>query len=227
MTRKFLHPLFCGIFRLLFILLTRVIVQGKENIPSQGGYIIAANHLSMIEVPLIYCIINRDYVTGWVAKKHQSNPFFRWIVNSMGGIWLNRQEIDTSALRAARDHLRAGGVIGLAPEGTRSGTGALIQAKTGAAFLADQARVPILPVGVSGTWQITNEILTLRRPRITVRFGELFTLPPIDRSNREAGLNSNTNEIMCHIAVLLPPENRGVYVDHPRVLELLQTQSDS
>lgn len=144
----------------------------------------------------------------------------------MGGIWLNRQEIDTSALRAARDHLKAGGVFGLAPEGTRSGTGALIQAKTGVAFLVDQARVPILPVGVSGTWRIANEIFTLRRPRITVRFGEPFTLPPIDRSERDAGLNSNTDEIMCRIAALLPPEYRGVYADHPRVLELLDKYSE-
>jgi 1-acyl-sn-glycerol-3-phosphate acyltransferase len=180
----------------------------------------------MIEVPLVYCLIRRNDVTGLVARKHYQNPFFRWIVNRMNGIWISRNEIDTSALRAARDQLKAGGVLGIAPEGTRSGTGALIKPKTGAAFLADQARVPIIPVGVSGTFQITKEILTLRRPRITVRFGEPFTLPPVDRSDREAELNRNTDEIMCRIAALIPPENRGVYADHPRALELLQADTN-
>jgi 1-acyl-sn-glycerol-3-phosphate acyltransferase len=144
----------------------------------------------------------------------------------MDGIWLNREEIDTRALKAARDHLKGGGVLGVAPEGTRSDTGALLQAKTGIAFLADQADVPILPVAVSGTWQITSEILTLRRPVIKVNIGEPFSLPRVDRKERDKDLRQNTDEIMCQLAALLPPENRGVYADHPRVLEILQLQEN-
>lgn len=227
MIRRFLQILFCVVFRLLFFLLARVHVHGKENIPSQGGFIAAANHLSIVEVPLTYCLIKREDVTGLIAKKHRSNPLFRWLVNVLDGIWLNRDEIDTRALRAARDHLMAGGVLGVAPEGTRSHTGALIEAKTGVAFLADQAGVPILPIAVSGTWQITTELLTLRRPKIVVQIGDLFTLPSIDRSDRDAGLQRNTDEIMCRLAALLPPENRGFYADHPRVQELIQLQGSS
>jgi len=225
--RRFLQFLFCVVFRLLFFLLTRVHVHGKENVPSHGGYIAAANHLSIVEIPLIYCLIRREDVTGLVAKKHYSNPFFRGLIYGLGGIWLKRTEIDTRALRAARDHLRSGGVLGISPEGTRSSTGALIEAKTGVAFLADQAGVPILPVAVSGTWQITKELLTLRRPKIVVQFGTLFTLPSIDRSDRDAGLKQNTDEIMCRLAALLPPENRGFYAEYPRVQELIQLQRNS
>ena len=224
MSQRITHILFCGIFRALFFLLTQVQVSGKQYFPETGGYIVAANHLSIIEVPLVYCLINRENVTGLVAKKHQKNPFFHWVIDTMGGIWLNRNEIDTRALRAARDHVKSGGVLGIAPEGTRSDTGALIQAKTGVAFIADQAKAPILPVAVSGTWQITSEILTLRRPVIKVNFGEPFTLPVVDRSSRDADLKRNTDEIMCRLAALLPPENRGVYADHPRVQELIQIQ---
>ena len=224
MYHRFFRSFLCRIMHLLFFLLTRVDVIGKENIKREGGYLVAANHLSMIEVPLVYCIIKRDDVTGLVARKHYKNPFFRWIVNGLGGIWLSRDEIDTRALRAARDHMKNGGVVGIAPEGTRSQTGALISPKTGVAFLSDQARVPILPVAVSGTWQITKQILTLQRPIIQVNFGEPFTLPPIDRKNRDEGLYKNTEEIMCRIAVLLPPEHRGVYAAHPRVVELLEIQ---
>jgi 1-acyl-sn-glycerol-3-phosphate acyltransferase len=161
-----------------------------------------------------------------VAKIHRKNPFFRWMIKLMNGIWLNREEIDTRALKAARDHLKRGGMLGIAPEGTRSGTGALLQAKTGVAYLADQAEVPILPIAVSGTWKITTELLTLRRPVIEVNVGEPFSLPKVDRKEREKDLRKNTDEIMCQLAALLPPENRGVYTDHPRVLELLQIQSN-
>jgi len=223
---RIFQSIFCKIFRLLFYLLTRVHLVGIENIPSYGGYLVAANHLSMIEIPLVYCTFKRNDVKGLVARKHRKNPFFRWIVNGLGGIWLSRDEIDTRALRDARDHMKNGGILGIAPEGTRSETGALMSAKTGVAFLADQARVPILPVAVSGTWQITKQLLTLQRPKIDVHFGEPFTLPPIDRKNRDADLRSNTEEIMCRIAVLLPAEHRGVYADHPRVLELVKLQQN-
>jgi 1-acyl-sn-glycerol-3-phosphate acyltransferase len=222
LAKRFLRFLFCNIIRLLFFLLTRIHVIGRDNIPPQGGFIAAANHLSILEVPLVYCLIDRPEVTGLIAKKHQKNAFFRWVVNTLEGIWLSREEIDTRALRAARDHLRGGGVLGIAPEGTRSHTGGLIQAKTGVAYLADQAGVPILPVGVSGTWQKTKDILFLRRPKITVNFGEPFTLPPIDRKDRDLGLNQNTDEIMCRIAALLPAEYRGEYAEYPRVSELIR-----
>lgn len=222
-TRSFLMTT----FRFLFRILTRVTVIGRENLAKQGGYIVASNHLSTIEVPLVYLLIPRNDVSGLVAKKHQKNAFFRLLVNAFNGIWLNREEADAHALRVARDHLRNGGVLGLSPEGTRSPTGALISAKTGVAYLADQASVPIVPVGVAGTYKAMGKILTLRRPKIIVRFGEPFSLPPVDRKNRDESLKKNTDEIMCRIAALLPFEFRGVYAEYPRTQELLATHPGS
>ena len=221
MVRHILRLFLCSIFRLLYFLLTRVRVEGLENLPASGGYIVAANHLSVLEVPLIYCLLNRDDVTGLVAKKHRKNPLFRWLVDAIGGIWLNREEADTRALRAARDHLKNGGVLGISPEGTRSPTGSLIPAKAGVAFLADQTAVPIVPVAVTGTWKATRKLLTLQRPIIRVRFGQPFRLPALDRTAKGSGLRRNTDEIMSRIAALLPHEYRGVYDGHPRVKELL------
>ena len=224
MAHKIFQKIFCCFFRILFFLLSRLRVKGKEHLPQDGGYIAAANHLSVIEVPLAYCLINRSDVTGLVAKNHRKNVFFRFMIDLLDGIWLSREEIDTRALRAARDHLQSGGVLGIAPEGTRSQTGALLEAKTGVAFLADQAKVPIIPVAVAGTWQITSEIVRLKRPIIEVNFGKPFELPPVDRKNRDRDLKQNTDEIMCQLAALLPPQNRGVYAEHPRVQELLDSQ---
>jgi 1-acyl-sn-glycerol-3-phosphate acyltransferase len=222
LSRLNVRTVLCTIFGILFRLLTRVKVTGTENLPVDSGYIVASNHLGIIEVPLIYCLLEREDVTGLVAKKHQSQPLFRWFVNSLGGIWLNRDEADTRAIRQATDHLKGGGVLGISPEGTRSPTGSLIPAKTGVAYLADRSGVPIVPTAVTGTWKALGDVVLLRRPRITVRFGEPFTLLPVDRRERDLGLQRNTDEIMARIAALLPPEFRGVYADHPRLQELLE-----
>ena len=219
------RKLFCGFCSVLFRLLTRVSVSGLGNLPAEGGYISASNHLGLIEVPLVFCLLSHTNVTGLVAKKHQKNPFFRWLVNAVGGIWLNREEADTRAVRNATEHLKRGGVLGISPEGTRSPTGGLIPAKTGGAYLADRAGVPIVPIGVTGTWRAIPKVLLLQRPRITVCFGQPFSLPPVSRENRSAALQKNTDEIMARIAALLPPEYRGVYAEHPRLLELLETSS--
>ncbi len=70
-----------------------------------------------------------------------------------------------------------------------------------------------------------RQLLRLRRPRITIRYGEPFWLESIDRANREACLQRNTDEIMCRIAAMLPPQYRGAYADHPRLMELLQSRA--
>jgi 1-acyl-sn-glycerol-3-phosphate acyltransferase len=180
-----------------------------------------------LDAPLVFLLLNRDDVTALVAKKHYKNLFIRWLINSVNGIWLNREEADTRALRAARSHLRNGGVLGIAPEGTRSPAKALLTAKTGAAYLADSTGAPIVPVAITGTERGLVRALTLHFPRITARFGEPFDLPPIDRREREAALRRNTDEIMARIATLLPPGYRGAYSEHPRLKELLGSESDS
>jgi 1-acyl-sn-glycerol-3-phosphate acyltransferase len=212
--RKFVVP----VIRLLFRLLTRLEVCGCEQIPVQDGLILAINHLSRLDAPLVYILVPRDDLTALVADKYRQNPLFRWLVDMVNGIWIHREE-RTSALRAAR-HLQAGGALGIAPEGTRSQTGKLGEAKTGVAYLADKASVPILPVGVCGTEHAIHQVLRLRRPRIHVRFGEPFRLPPVERRERDAALQRNTDEIMCRIAALLPPEYAGIYAGHQRLREL-------
>ncbi len=220
MVRDFLFWFFNGLLKLL----AKVTIIDYEHIPESGGFILVANHLGIIDPVLIFGLIKRKDVTGLVAKKHQKNPLFRYIVNSVGGIWLNREEADTHALRAAIEHLQRGGVLGIAPEGTRSSTGAMIPAKTGAAYLADRAGVPILPVAITGTYQGIQQLLHFHRPNIIVRFGKPFMLPKVPKENREKALKQNTDEIMCRIAAMLPPEYRGVYANHPRLRELLEEE---
>jgi len=210
-----------AIIRFLFEHFSRLEITGLENVPTQGGCILAVNHLGRLDPALVYAFLDREDVTSLVADKYLHHPFFSWLVNSLNGIWIHREDADFTALRAARNYLVSGGALGIAPEGTRSHTGALIAAKTGVAYLADKAGVPIVPVAVSGTEKATQELLRLRRPLLKARFGKPLRLPPLERGDRAAALQRNTDEIMCRIAAMLPPEYRGVYADHPRMKELL------
>ncbi len=214
------------ILGLLIRLLTRVTVIDIDNVPQKGGYIIAINHLGILDPALVFVLAPRKDTTALVAKKHQKNPLLRWIVDSIGGIWLNRDDPDAPAIRNACRYLQNGGILGISPEGTRSPDGALIPAKTGVAYLADLARVPIIPVAITGTHNGLRRAFTLQRPRITLRFGRPFILDPVRRSSRNADLRRNTDEIMCRLAAMLPPEYRGVYVDHPRLIELQKAISE-
>jgi 1-acyl-sn-glycerol-3-phosphate acyltransferase len=206
---------------LIIRLLACVEVIDLDNVPLVGGYLVTTNHLSILDPVLVFALIQRKDVTALVAKKHQKNPIFRWVVDSVGGIWLNREEPDAHAIRASRDHLQNGGILGISPEGTRSPNGGLIPPKTGAAYLADLAHVRIIPVAITGTQNGILRALTLQRPHITVTFGKPYTLPPVSRSTRDADLARNTDEIMCRLAAMLPVEYHGVYAEHPRLKELL------
>ena len=210
------------LLRLFFAVFTRLDVQGLENIPSKGSGIMASNHLAIMDAPLVFSLLEREDATSLVADSYQDHPLIRWVVIIAQGIWINREEEDLQAMRQARNYLRDGGLLGIAPEGTRSDTGALMPAKTGAAYLADRARgLPLIPFSIAGTEKVFAELGHLRRPRIRVRIGEAFTLPPVDRRDRDASLERNTDEIMCRIAAMLPPEYRGAYAEHPRLSELL------
>jgi 1-acyl-sn-glycerol-3-phosphate acyltransferase len=210
-----------AIVRKLFTLFSRVEVTGLENVPLQGGYILATNHLGRLDAPLVFATVDREDCTALVADKYKKDPFFSWLVVTVKGIWINREDADIHALREARSFLQSGGILGIAPEGTRSRTGALDVAKTGVAYLADKAGVAVIPVAITGSETAVHSLLRLRRPRLTIQFGLPMKMPPVPRGERDAGLQHNTDEIMCRIAAMLPPAYRGAYASHPRLLGLL------
>jgi 1-acyl-sn-glycerol-3-phosphate acyltransferase len=212
------------LFRTAFTLLTRLEVNKLENIPPSGPYILAPNHLSRADPPLLFIYFGGKNITGWVANKYRRNLFFGLLVQIGNPIFIRRGEVDRHALDSAVEALQNGKIFGLAPEGTRSRVGSLIRGKTGIAYLADAAQVPILPTAITGTDTLFYDLLRLRRPHITVTFGELIYLPPLDPEDRNASLRRNSDEVMCRIAAMLPESYRGVYADHPRLKELLTLQ---
>lgn len=216
--RRVLHILIRALFRLL----TRIEVEGWERIPRKGGVILATNHLSRLDPPLIFILCDRPDVTALVAEKYRRWPILRQMLEAVDGIWINRFAPDARALRQALRHLRQGGVLGVAPEGTRSHTGGLLPGKPGVVYLAAMSGVPIVPIAIWGTEGWHRKLLRLRRPVLHVRVGEPFSIGPLPAKGRDEWLQAKTDEVMLRIAALLPPAYRGVYADHPRLAEFLK-----
>jgi 1-acyl-sn-glycerol-3-phosphate acyltransferase len=210
------------IVRFIIFTLCRVEQVGLEHIPPEGGVLQAVNHLSWVDGPLIFAGYTRQDVTALAATKYRRNPISRWLLDSAGVIWVDREHPEPRALKQAVRFLRDGGLVGIAPEGTRSKSGGLMPAKPGVAFLAKQAGVPIQAVAVTGTERVFRELARFRRPRVRVVFSPVFDLPPAGGAHRDELLKMYADEIMCRIAAQMPESYRGVYADHPRLLQLLK-----
>lgn len=214
--------------RRLIIWLMKVLTDtkfiGEENIPDSGGVLIATNHMSRMDIPVLFTIRNRPEMTALVTTKYLKYPLIRWFIITAEGIWLDRDTADFGAFRSATRALDQGKAIGIAPEGTRSKNGQLLEGKPGTALLALRAHVPIVPVAITGTIGAFKKAITFQKPNIVARFGEIIPAPVLDHKNRDKQLQSLTDELMCRIAAMLPEENRGFYADHPRLKELLKQQ---
>jgi len=211
------------LIRLLYRLVTRVEVIGAEHVPASGGMVAVTNHVGRLDAGIPYCLLDRPDIIMLVAEKYRQMALWRWLARALDGVWVDRFNADLAAVRTCLRRLKKGGVLVIAPEGTRSTTGNLIPARSGAGFLAAKAGVPILPTAVTGTEDavVRARLKRLRRVEVLVRFGAAFQLPPRPDLDPQARLQAYDDEIMCRIAALLPPERRGAYADHPRLRELL------
>ncbi len=194
--------------------------MGLENVPTKGGIIVATNHMSRIDIPLLFTLPVRPDITALVTDKYQSYPFFKWFAITAGGIWIDRTKADFTAFRQAAEVIAAGIALGIAPEGTRS-EGELLEGKSGTVLLALKTGVPVIPLGISGTETCNDEWKHLRKPHLTVRIGPALNFTPLERERRDEQLQEYTTELMCQIAALLPEKYRGFYRGHPRVNEIL------
>ena len=208
---------------LFFKLTSRVTLIGETTAQKEGNYVVVANHLGVLDVALLYHIAEREDLIVIVADKHQRSPVKRWIGNKVGILWIDRENPDLRLLKHMYTELKKGGLLVIAPEGTRSRAKSLLEGKPGAAYLAARGGVPILPVGMTGTEDdlVGYRLKHLQKLDLRLHFGKPFTLAPLPKQNRDETLQQYTDEIMCQIAALLPESYRGVYANHPRTHELL------
>jgi len=210
-----------SIVRFVMRLIADIEIQGIEKLPA-GNVIIAANHLGRLDTAVLLCIIDREDIIMPIAEKYKDHPLFGAIGRAANAIWLNRFEADYAALRQILARMEQGGMLVIAPEGTRSKTEALQEAKPGVAFLAGKSGYPVLPVALTGTEDrvVVDNLKRFRRFKIIVQAGDLFTIDLPKGKGREQAMHDATDEIMCRIGALLPEKYRGVYSNHPRLKEL-------
>ena len=212
------HPLVRAIlkviFKGLFKVLTRTEVRGLENVPEQGPLILVGNHLGFVD-PILGGIYMPWPIEPIAKADLFQVPGTSLLLRLYGVIPVNHDRHDGTAMACALEALERGRVVGLLPEGRISVTGALERGRTGVAYLALTTGVPILPVAVTGTERALSELARLRRPPLTMTIGKAIQFPRevVTGPGRRDRLREVTDEIMRHIAALLPPAYRGVYED--------------
>ena len=205
-----------SLLRILLSLLTHWEVEGEENLPPGGPLLVVFNHLAWFDAPLAIAALPWP-MTGIALKDLQRIPVTGQLLSLTGVIWVDRGRYDREALRQALTLLKGEGVLGIAPEGRMSVTGALERGKTGPVFIARKADVPILPIGITGTEKALGEWRSFRRPRLKAVQGKVFRLPERGRfESRKEERQADADFIMERLAELLPPEYRGVYADSAR-----------
>jgi 1-acyl-sn-glycerol-3-phosphate acyltransferase len=171
----------------------RARVYGAKNVPPTGPLIIACNHVSYLDPPLLGCFCPRRI--SYMAKKELFViPVLGRTIRALGAYAVDRQGSATAAIKRSLQVLEKGGVIGIFPEGTRNRAGD-IPAQTGVALLAARAQVPVVPACTQGTDR------ALRLARIRVAFGAPLP-PPAGRKATRDDLAKFTGEIMRSIEML-------------------------
>ena len=215
-------------FKIIIPVITRIEVHGDVKALNRDRQINVVNHIGILEVLLAYYFINREDIIMILAEKHQSRKFINWLAGQLNATFIDRYNADLSTTRKVLRRLQDGGVMTVAPEGTRSPDGSLQKGRMGVSYLASKTGALVLPAAVIGTEDavVKSKLLHLQPVPVTIWIGEPFTIPPIAGGNRREKLQEYTDEIMCHIAALLPEERRGYYTNHPRLKELLASQTN-
>ena len=172
------------LFRSYFRLLFRYRVEGLEHVPRTGGVLLVANHASYHDPPLVGCALPRP--VHFMAKAELFRiPVLRSVLPKVGAFPVQRGGFDRGAVRRAIELLKAGEAVCLFPEGTRSRDGRLLPFQRGAGLIAVQAGVPVVPIGLIGTFKPWAGRRILPR-RMVVRIGAPLVLKEGEAAGREA-----------------------------------------
>jgi 1-acyl-sn-glycerol-3-phosphate acyltransferase len=189
----------------VFAIVARVHLRNRHNVPKHGPYIIAANHLSWTDIPLVPMYLPGKVV--YMAKEESFHGTFGWLSRFLGAFPVKRGEGDRQALKAANEQLKRGKVLIIFPEGTRSKIQEMAKGHAGLGMIALRANVPIIPVAIWGSENALKKFGT----EITISYGEPMFLKPEGAKATREDIDRVTDEVMRRIASMLPERYRGVY----------------
>ncbi len=194
--------------------LARWEVTGRENVPAQGSLIVAANHASYIDPPLLVASVSRR-VRFLAHEGLFQHPLVGLVVRGADALRVERESRVSSGARRAIRELRKGSAIGLFPEGHRNLDGVLGQGKPGIAYVALKTGASVLPVGIAGSHRVQKLTDALKRPHLVVKIGTPLALHIGARRPEREQLDAFTEQVMREIAGLLPTAQRGIYQGVP------------
>ena len=212
------HPVIYRLMQWTIAVLVRIVyrlrVEGKHNIPDSGATMLVVNHLHLLDPAIVAAVVTRRVVT-LAAEKWQDHWFTRLFFRGAGAIFVNRGMVDRKALRASQQLLESGGMLAVAPEGTRSRSGVMQRGKPGVAYLAVRTDPLIVPMAV---WGVENlrDWKRLRRPTCHLVIGEPFRLPPVEGRVTTDKLQEMADLVMVRIGKMLPEGYRGFYAPQVR-----------
>lgn len=156
MLYRFARSICRGIFRLVF----NWKIIGRENVPSTGSVLLVSNHISNLDPPLVGSGIHRQ--VHFMAKEELFRvPVLAWLIRDFGAFPVKRGAGDRNALKTVFKILEEGRVLGMFPEGTRSKTGELEEAHTGAAAFALRSKAALVPVAIVGKYGFLSGITVI------------------------------------------------------------------
>jgi 1-acyl-sn-glycerol-3-phosphate acyltransferase len=178
---RFIFRLSQWIVQIYLRLFFRIQVEGKEHIPRRGKLLLAANHVSAYDPPLVGCVVPR--VLYFLAKKELfRNPLLGALLRFYHCIPVDRSGFSHTTLRQINRLLSAGEAILLFPEGTRSRSGQVERGKNGVGMIAAMNQANVVPVRLEGLLGVRGSLL--RRPRIKVVFGPALSIIPFMQNGR-------------------------------------------
>ncbi len=193
--------------------LCRIDTRDFHKVPARGPLILVTNHTGSLEVPLLFVHLQPRKMIGLAKIETWDNKFMGWLFDLWDAIPVRRGEADLDAIRACLEVLKAGDILAIAPEGTRSYHGRLLRGQPGIAMIALRAGVPILPIVHWGGEDFGANLKKLKRTDFHVRVGKLFYLDAKGEKVNGEIRQAMVDEIMSQIAVLMPEEYRGEYAD--------------
>ena len=177
------------LFRLLYATYFRWRIFNPERVPLDGPVILASNHASYLDPPLVGCALHRPI--NYLARDSLFRfPLFGAICRSWNAVPVDRDGVSPRGLRNIIERLNAGGGIVLFPEGTRSADGNLQPARSGIGLVVIKSNAPVVPVRVFGTFEALGRRMNLPSPRpIAVKYGR-----PIDFSGARAEAKTGSKD---------------------------------
>lgn len=215
-TEKIVNAIIKG----LIFILCRVEDEQLAQVPAQGPLIVYMNHINFLDAPLFYTHLQPRPLTGFVKVETWDSPFLGPLFTLWGAIPIRRGEADRNAIRQGVTALQAGQILAIAPEGTRSEHGWMQKAHAGTVMMALLSGAPLLPIAHFGAEGFHRNLPRLRRTDFNIVVGEPFFLEDGGTRATRAIREKMTDEIMYHLAALLPPSHRGEYSDLSKATQI-------